>query len=383
MGMGYQAPGDWSDKGGGSGRHPALWLVAAFLVVLVAVVISFARAIPSRTDPDAFALVIDIPISAAGYGVVHLTTGGNLFDGDLRIESSDGLVLLDDLNEHDLCGPCDWELFAAHPTADQVTVVVELTGWLSDDDLGHEATWFTPDPLPAATAESIDLDYVPVNHPDTVRVEYNRFGETIRSARPDLPRVPMSGVLWIGEPPLFVHELVMGCPPACPGVAHLQTDFLLLTGPVSGTITVLNTGDAAPAPDLAISRPTGWLSESVTGEEWSTSWARVVVQPGNGLDRRLAVPIVEVAGITRGQDPEQVQLVVRQRPSYLPPGDDGAGLIGENEYAFADCDATGRCIAGNFSTWIVPIDWTATVHWAYFDDPVPEAPHSVEIELTR
>ena len=368
-----------SNTGDGSRRLSlALLVVSVFVLIVGLGIFALARAVPLTTDPQAFEVTLDIPIEDVGYGVAHVITNSNLSYGEIHIKETNGLVLIDNLNEFERCGPCEWELFVAHPTADEVHVLLELTGWLSDDELGHGPTWSTPAPLPPAAAESIDLVLEPLGDMGVLRGRYHTLRLDMSTADHNSTRDGFAGVLLDGMSDVLVHDLALECPPVCPGDNYRQTAYLLFTEAAVGTLTVLNTGEAALDPELAIAQATGWVAESRSGEEWRSGWMTVAIQTEDGFDREQAVPVVEISGVTRGQDPREVQMHVRERAGYRP-FDDRPQQVGDFRYQLADCDGAGRCVAGRFRPQISPIDWIATIHWAFFVESPPSSPPSVEI----
>jgi hypothetical protein len=346
--------------------------IIAFMVV-AGFALQLRRGVGGQEPPQVFDLSIDIPITDAGYGVVRVTTSDNLSSGEIRIAESDGLVLVDSRNESEVCGPCEWELYAAHPTSRSVQVAVELTGWLDDEELGHGTTWATPSPLPSAVAESIAVTASSDHTPDVVQIQYTTLVPDAAQFDDNATRDSAAGFLWTGEAGLQFTELAHPCPPVCEGAEFRQTVYALVDRDIAGTFTVLQTGADAPMPGLSVRRPLGWLAETASGEDWTTSWANLDIQTSAGFDREAIVPVVEMTGVTRGQEPEEFTLVIEPTSDAGPP----------SRFVVGSCDDHGRCIAGSLRSPILPFDWTATIHWAYFDEAAPVATPLVGVDITQ
>lgn len=395
-------PGDSGQQGSEAGlagtvgrrRRPVVMTIV-FVALGLAVglaVFPFWRYYSGQNQPPAdFPMVVDIPIEDPGYGVLRISTE-TLSDPELVVEGADGIALVRQLHDeatalvadeplawgevgstpagiscrYDLCA---WEVYVAHPVEDSVRVTLRLSGYGAEGDPEPYAIERS-DPLPPARVESIDVSLsVPADGPGLAAVTLSAVADS------------QVGRWWEGQPSLVfdAFERFDDCSSPCP--IHRHSTFMLLEEPISGTLTVLSVDDGAAPLDLRLETPVGWVTETLSGEDRNRSTAAFVIETASGFDPHGTALVAEISGTSRGQDAQTYQLEVH---SNAPFGTDYSLRFGGDRvtrYAAGDCRAT-RCSVGDFSAWMVPYDWTATFHWAYFGDAIiPNSAPSKSIAL--
>ncbi|MEN8114928.1 MAG: hypothetical protein ABFS21_11150 [Actinomycetota bacterium] len=341
------------------GTYLAKVLALAFAVPFIAAIVFVIWfVVASSRAPDWFDHTANVQIGSDGYGAIRITST-NLKDGELEVYVEDGYAFIHGPAKLEQCHPCEWEVYVVHSSKPSVHVTLEI--------LGHQihkgeypfdgTTIITPSPLPPAAVDSIEIDVERSHTPDIISID-----STVGDATAKV-------VFWDGTLPRYEFD-ISSLPGSCPrrgvGPAHRQTDFVIVPRKgISGTLTVLNIGEAAPHPELVVTRPQSWEHEFASRRSAEGPLIEFDVLVADEFDPCRTALVVEAKATKPGWDAKTVPL------EHDVP-DVAAETLGPNDVTHGPHTKVIACDEQHCGPVLLnsPFDeytWTATLQWAFFD----------------